>query len=132
LPPTAGVYAVLAGGDVVLYVGSSTDLRRRRRRHNMLQHLTEWPDVRIAWPATDDLDAVEQGWIAALKPLLNSPRATRRRQPRETVLPKRDFPARMPTEPPARLTEMAEREHRSVNTLIVHVLRRKLKEHRLG
>lgn len=72
LPETSGVYFAIAPSNRIIYVGSSSNLQKRWRNHNLIKDFDDYRYIKIAWLE------LEQGWlhlesclINKLKPVLN-------------------------------------------------------------
>ncbi|EKQ70352.1 GIY-YIG domain-containing protein, putative endonuclease [Leptolyngbyaceae cyanobacterium JSC-12] len=72
LPEVAGVYFVL-GRTEILYIGMSTNIKDRWRRHHKLEFLVDKRDVHIAWleASTNGLRELENKLINKYDPILN-------------------------------------------------------------
>ncbi|MBD2457986.1 GIY-YIG nuclease family protein [Nostoc sp. FACHB-87] len=66
------------GGDILLYIGATVDLRRRWQRHQRMDEIVFIKGVYLAWLRCQEsrLAALEDYYIRAFKPELNNkPRA---------------------------------------------------------
>jgi putative transcriptional regulator len=76
LPVVSGLYFVTADSEN-LYIGASSNLRRRWSSHIKLKDLKDFPDVKIAWLEISnlkDLARIEEEAIKLFRPLFNSPK----------------------------------------------------------
>lgn len=75
LPQVAGIYFAIDSNDNIQYIGQSIDIKRRLRRHNRNQQLSELGGVRIAYLEITDtslLYDIEQALINYYNPRLNN------------------------------------------------------------
>jgi hypothetical protein len=73
LPEVRCIYFVLSPEGAVLYIGQTSNLRRRWIAHHRFANLADCQEVRIVWMATDDADiaSVERALIERYHPSMN-------------------------------------------------------------
>ncbi len=125
LPAIAGVYCVLTGEDVLLYIGQSTNICQRWRGHHLRQQLRAGKSLRIAWRETFS----EAGRLK-MEALL-----VRQYQPRLNVnlLPRREAaPSVVSNMKLLSTNEAAERLGVSARRVLAMIDEGKIAAHRLG
>jgi excinuclease UvrABC nuclease subunit len=73
LPRCSGIYFAVSSTNEVLYIGRSSCIRQRWRKHDHRHSFRELRGVRVAWLEAhrDCLYALERDLIALLRPRLN-------------------------------------------------------------
>lgn len=74
LPNCPAIYFVISESDEILYIGKSINLANRWVQHHRFNQVSLYPNARIAWLQTNEIELLEQiesSLIESFKPELN-------------------------------------------------------------